>query len=140
MSDCIQWWGSFHSNGQGQAWERLTRRKITAHRLAWLECFGEIPAGMCVIHRCSNTGCVNPEHLMLGTHAENTHQMVARGRCKRSGQAAKALTAETAFQVRRLYHDGWSIRDLSEGFGLHPGRVWRIVNNKTWKHASSKAT
>lgn len=54
--------------------------KKLAHRLAWEEAFGPIPAGMCVLHTCDNRACVNIDHLFLGTYQDNALDMVAKGR------------------------------------------------------------
>lgn len=58
----------------GQRHERL------AHRVAWSEANGPIPAGMVICHHCDNPPCVRPDHLFLGTHADNMADMIAKGR------------------------------------------------------------
>jgi hypothetical protein len=80
---CWPWTGSVSSSGYGS----LTHagRGIKAHRRAWELTNGAIPPGdgphgTCVCHRCDNPLCCNPAHLFLGTTADNTHDMIAKGR------------------------------------------------------------
>jgi hypothetical protein len=54
--------------------------KVYAHRLAWEEANGPIPAGMYVCHTCDVPACVNVEHLFLGSQSDNMKDMAAKGR------------------------------------------------------------
>ncbi len=55
-----------------------------AHRFAWMVAVGPVPDGLFVCHRCDNPGCVNPDHLFLGSPLENTLDSRDKGRWERS--------------------------------------------------------
>lgn len=58
------------------------KRKERAHRIAWQLENGPIPAGISVLHRCDVPACVNPDHLFLGTHADNMRDKTLKGRLR----------------------------------------------------------
>jgi hypothetical protein len=80
-SGCWLWDGQVDLNGyarisRGPPWTRIT----FGHRVAWELHRGPIPTGLSVLHRCDVPGCVNPDHLFLGTQADNMADMNAKGR------------------------------------------------------------
>ena len=81
MSGCTLWIGAV-VRGYGSC--SFRGRSCRAHRVAWILANGEIPAGMCVLHRCDNPSCVNVAHLRLGTQYANMQDMIAKGRMVRT--------------------------------------------------------
>lgn len=77
---CHLWTGHCDPNGYGRM--GVSKRYLSVHRVAWQLTNGPIPEGKIVLHDCDNRRCCNPEHLSLGTHAENARDRVARKRTK----------------------------------------------------------
>ena len=72
--------GSYYRAGYGRF--HVNRQSRYAHRVAFELRNGAIPGDMKVLHRCDSRSCVNPEHLLLGTQAENVRDTIRKGRHK----------------------------------------------------------
>lgn len=79
MSECILWPKAVGGKmGYGQQW--IEGKLQRAHRVAWGKVNGSIPAGLFVLHKCDVPACINPDHLFLGTKADNNVDRAAKGR------------------------------------------------------------
>lgn len=87
MTPCQLWDGARSTNGYGSVYMgggRANRVMVQVHRLAYALGHGEDPVGKLVCHKCDVRLCINPEHLFLGTHKENSADMLAKGRSVKS--------------------------------------------------------
>lgn len=87
--ECWEWAGSKHRHGHGQIYIGAGTPAQYAHRVSWEIHKGPIPKGVVVRHSCDNPGCVNPDHLELGTQADNVRDMVERGRGLQYGRQCR---------------------------------------------------
>lgn len=125
---------------KGRACFRYNRGGLAAHRASWVIHYGPIPPGMHVLHKCDNGLCVRPDHLFLGTHADNMRDMGDKGRARTphvvgSQHAESKLTEADALQIRARYAKG-GIRqvDLVVEFGVRQPTISALILRKTWTH------
>ena len=139
---CWLWTGTTSRNGYGQFYDGAnTRAKGAhmegAHRVAYSLFYGEIPDKMCVLHRCDVRNCVNPDHLFLGTHKENTADMFSKNRnhvVRLSGERnpSAKLTLEQVEEIREKHAAGVKQKDICKEYGIHRSTVLRITSGASW--------
>lgn len=135
-NDCWEWLKSRHNAGWHGQWRASDGRIELAHRAAWRLMRGEIPLGLCVLHKCDNPGCVNPAHLFLGTQSDNASDMWSKGRARpvtnkgeKHGNAK--LTADLVRDIRSSKESGV---ELARRLGLTTTTICDIRKRRTWKH------
>jgi len=78
---CLLWLGTVNRKGYGRI--GVNKKAYFTHRVAWECTFGPIPSDKWVLHKCDQPSCIRPDHLFLGTHADNMADMEQKGRARR---------------------------------------------------------
>lgn len=137
---CWEWRGALNTGGYGM--QVIQYRNTLAHRVSWELHNGPIPSGLLVCHRCDNRRCVRPDHLFLGTDADNFADMRAKGRHPRGEQhGRRRLTAAQVVEIRERYAAGGvRLLDLSREFGVSQALLSLIVRGRKWAHLGGPRT
>lgn len=137
---CWEWNASNSGGGPGNCYGTLNREgHYKAHRYMYEKKVGPIPEGHEVMHKCDNTLCVNPEHLMTGTHQDNMEDKVRKGRCALNRgveNAAAKLTPAKVREVRASLSRGEQCASLGRKYGVSEVAIGLIKRGKTWRHVA----
>lgn len=157
--DCFEWTMATDRKGYGIIQWR--RRAVHTHRLAWELTVGPIPAGLSVCHLCDNRLCARADgptyfdeqgrlhkgHLWLGTNADNTYDMIAKGRAILSHPRPGILSPQaklTEAQVRMIRHlratTTMTLWQIARQFGIRDTTVVKIVKGQRWGHLGGVET
>lgn len=161
---CWLWTGGTRTTGYGVfpfvrdgAWAGYQ-----AHRAAWVSVNGPIPDGLFVCHRCDVRLCCRPDHLFLGTQADNIADALAKGRFpsgERNGayvhrerirqqrtargnygrlpgesNPAAKLTEDDVREARRLFASGVTKKAIGARFGVSSQTICNVISGKHWGH------
>lgn len=126
---CWDWTGATSTHGYGML--ASGRRAGYVHRLAWQFWRGEIPKDRWVLHRCDNKRCFNPDHLFLGTHADNMMDAVVKKR--HAGTRARRLSED---DVRFVRQSALSSRKLAAMLSVSQMVIVKIRNWKCYREVA----
>lgn len=125
-SGCWEWQGSVKSSGYGQIRNPETGRPVYVHRVMANAAQGDV-----VLHSCDNRKCCNPNHLSLGTQAENLADMASKGR----GRKGHKLSDCDVLTIMSSSKKGY---ELAEEFGVSPATISMIRKGRTYGRLRSK--
>lgn len=126
---CWNWAGAVGSGGYGNV--QVSNIMEKAHRVAFRMWVSDPPAHLLVLHKCNNRLCVNPEHLLLGTHEDNAKY---REFCGRTGIRHPSYNAKINPEIARYIRgSNKSIRELSKELGVNYAVIWDVRQGNTWK-------
>ena len=126
-TECWEWTGKLTTQSYGFLY--VDGKFKTAHRAMWEVCYGEIGNGLGILHKCDNTQCINPDHLFIGTPADNAKDMRLKGRNKAS---KTALTDKEKAEIRLIYYSNshrYSLRRLAKMYGVWSTTIYRVVKD-----------
>lgn len=119
----------------------LDGKEHYAHRLSYELSRGPIPDGMQVCHTCDTPNCINPDHLFLGTNADNQADMDKKGRRNLTSWTMLGakhhnarLTDDDVRYIRANCKQRGDQRRMAKQFGITEANVTVIVKRRGWKH------
>jgi hypothetical protein len=128
-NDCWNWCAFKNKRGYGKYY--LDGKKVYAHRYSYIMHHGDIPEGLCILHKCDNPSCVNPNHLFLGTHKDNTQDMISKGRKGVKWALSTALIEELIWS----YATGeYTFADLANKYSISRQTAHNYVNKIDKRH------
>lgn len=125
-SGCWLWPGARSGIGYGV----ISRLKIPyyIHRISYEHHKGPIPRDKFVCHKCDQPLCSNPDHLFLATPMQNTHDMMAKGRCIK-----KRLTQEHIAEIHQLLKERkLSQKEIGLQYGVDQTTISGIKRRRYW--------
>lgn len=127
-------WTAGKTKGYGQI--VVMGKKVAAPYYAYTTLVGPVPPGLCILHSCDVRACVRPDHLFLGTRADNNADRDRKGRhipLNGARNPHSKMTVETVQAIRALRGQMTSAA-VGERFGIHFATVCRIWRGEAWKH------
>lgn len=130
---CWNWTG-YTTRGYGRFYTGHKKIEVYAHRYSYELAYGESTAGFMVCHKCDNPRCVRPDHLFLGTQAENLRDMRDKGRQSRGDRAGNALLSDDI--VRFIRSSSERRPELAKKFGVSVATIHNVLAGRIWKHVT----
>lgn len=134
--ECWEWQGSRHWRWKYGHFV-ISGKTVAAHRVSWeLNNKKHIPPNMCICHKCDNPPCVNPNHLFLGTIADNNLDKKMKGRQDEKGEknGRAKITEKDVFDIRVVHKLGATYASIGREYELSPETISSICKGRLWSH------
>ena len=135
-SGCWEWTRSGDRHGYGK--QHVSGKNLLVPRIskAIFDNF-DITSSLCVLHKCDNPPCFNPEHLYVGTMKDNMMDKTIKGRGKcgigeRQGHAK--LTDNKVKEIRKLRDEGMAFSQIQKIFSVSNATIRSAYSRHTWSH------
>lgn len=131
---CWEWSKFRDPLGYGRC--RLNGRKYTTHRASWLHFRGTVPKGLCVLHKCDNPPCVNPDHLFVGTFKDNTIDKELKGRANHPRGVEHHASVLTPAKVKWIRKNRYrlTMHATAKKLGTSVSCVNHVLQGRSWRH------
>lgn len=136
-SGCLMWTGNLDYKGYGAI--SFNGKMLKAHRVAFFIEHGRWPKP-CALHTCDTPACIRPSHIFEGTPAENSADMVRKGRVNieprtiGTANPSSKVTPQAVRAIRALYSIGLPTKSISAKFGISTSQVRNIGSRRHWSH------
>jgi hypothetical protein len=139
--ECWRWTDAENARGYGR-FKIVSHCSATAHRVAWALANRSDPGAFLVRHKCDNPACCNPQHLELGTHADNSNDKMVRGRWRGGDQAGvnnprALLAAEHVAEIVRCFNEGLNNKQIADRVPIGHSMVSKIRVGLMWRRETA---
>lgn len=133
---CWLWTGYTMPFGHGQIHTRYGAKLV--HRLSWELHYGPIPDSLEVCHHCDVPQCVRPDHLFLGSQADNMRDAYSKNRLAKGERNGHAKLAECdVLSIFDMRSRGEKETVIAEHFNVSRGTINSILRRQNWKHINT---
>lgn len=133
-SGCWIWLLALSERGYGSI--KHKGKMLKAHRASWMIYRGPIPDGVDVLHQCDIRCCINPDHLFLGTQADNIADMLKKNRAADMRGQKNSNAKLTWDDVRAIRSMGGTNQSVADYYGVGKSIIGHIRNGDNWKEQS----
>lgn len=129
---CWPWTGARLPRGYGCF--SFGNKQVRTHRVSYELHYGPIPTGASVLHHCDNPPCVRPDHLFVGTGADNVADMIAkqRGRAPRGEANGQAKLTAVKVAAIRAARGAVTYQALADQYGVSIGTIHNVMHRLVW--------
>ena len=130
-SGCQLWLGA-HTKRMGYGTIFWEEQIVPAHKASWESINGPVPMGLLVLHKCDNPACINPNHLFLGTHKDNSDDKIEKGRRPSFDGTRNGRNKLSEADVLAIRHSSETSGPLKKRYGVSATVINHIKRGKLW--------